>query len=89
MKYHCSRCGADIDGIIVKITTSYQVYKNTSEGLKEEYNNTSEATSEMLCPECFDKYCKCLDLLNKEYEGRYLTKMVEVVDDIQYDDHLS
>lgn len=85
MKCNCSRCGIELNGIMIKITTSYQVYKNTSEGLVEEYNNTSEATSEMLCPNCFDKYCNCLDTLNKDYEGRYVANMVEVVDDIQYD----
>lgn len=83
----CSRCGKTFDDFFVKVTTNYEIIKLEESGLQTMYNNISDATSEFLCKECFDKYCDCLDSLNAEYEGKYLANMVEIVDDIQYGDN--
>lgn len=86
MKYICSRCNKEIEDLMIKIETTYQVLKKADTGVLIPYNNLSEPTSELLCPECFDLYSKCMDQLNEEYEGSYIANMVEVIDDIQYGD---
>lgn len=86
-RVRCSRCGKTIEKTVIRLENTIQVYKISETGVMVPYNNLTEPTSELLCPECFEKYCKCIDELNKEYEGMYLADMVEVVDDIQYDDN--
>lgn len=86
-KVRCSRCCKSIEKTVIRLENTIQVYKISETGVMVPYNNLTEPTSELLCPECFEKYCKCIDELNKEYEGMYLADMVEVVDDIQYGDN--
>lgn len=85
-KVRCSRCGKVIDKTVIRLENTIQVYKISETGVMVPYNNLSEPTSEILCPECFDKYCQAIDRLNEEYSGMYLADMVEVMDDIQYGD---
>lgn len=81
----CSRCGQDLEDTLIKLENNITVYKISDTGVMIPYHNLEEPTSEFLCPECFEKYCDCLDELNKEYDGRYLVNLVEVIDDVQYD----
>ena len=81
MKITCSKCGKNIESIVIKVTAHYEILKNTDAGLLSEYNNVSEATSEILCEECFDKYCDCMESLNDCCCNLDFT---EIVDDVQY-----
>ena len=85
MKLRCSRCGEMINGVYIQIMTHYQIKELTEEGNILPYPNATEPTSEMLCPNCFNKYAEVIDSLNQEYQNIYMSNMVEVVDDIQYD----
>lgn len=82
MNFICSRCGKPIRDITIKITSHYEILKNTEVGTVSEFNNVSEVTSEYLCGDCFDKYCECLDSLNTCPAPVELA--TEIVDDVQY-----
>lgn len=86
MAIRCSRCARTIGDALIRVENSIQVFKVSDTGVLVPYSNLSEPTSELLCPECFEKYAQCLDELNKEYNGAYIADMVEVIDDIQYGD---
>ena len=86
MKLRCSRCGKELKGAFIQIKTEYQLKEISEEGMIMAYPNASEPTSEMLCPDCFNKYAEVIDSLNQEYQNIYMSNMVEVIDDIQYDD---
>lgn len=85
MIIRCSRCGREIDNLIIKISTKYEILKNTDQGLISEYNNISEPTSEILCEKCFNMYCDCIDALNTTVENP-LSDYTTIVDDVQYGD---
>lgn len=82
MNFVCSRCGKPIKDITIKITSHYEIIKNTEYGTFSEFNNLSDATSEYLCEECFDKYCECINTLNTLPSPVDLA--TEIVDDVQY-----
>lgn len=85
MEIRCSRCNSKITDLVFRVDLKIIPSQITKEGLLRPFPNTGEGTSEMLCKECFEKYCDCLDALNKTYEEDYLANMVEIIDDIQYD----
>lgn len=85
-RIRCSRCGNVIEKTVIRLENTIQVYKISETGVMVPFNNLAEPTSEILCPKCFDKYCKAIGTLNEEYNGMYLADMVEVMDDIQYGD---
>lgn len=80
----CSRCGKEITDMYVRINTSFEVIKITEEGCHTPYSNLSEPTSEILCQDCFNDYCECLDSLNKMNDGVLVADMIQVIDDVQY-----
>lgn len=85
MHYRCSRCGRQIEDLTIKITTHYEILKNTEEGSFSEFNNINEATSEYLCEDCFNLYCDCLNKMNENI----ITPVdiaTEIVDDVVYGD---
>ena len=83
----CSRCGKVIDDVAIKIATSYHPYQISSQGVLIPLNNFIESTSEFLCADCFEKYSKCIESLNEEFEGRYFASMVDIVEDVCYDEN--
>lgn len=83
-KMICSRCGKEIKDIYTKISTGFEVVSLTEEGCSVRYSNISEPTSEILCSDCFNEYCECIDSLNKKNNGLLIVDMVEVIDDVQY-----
>lgn len=85
MVIRCSRCGKEINNLLIRVETKFIPSKVSDTGLLEPVANLSEGTSELLCEECFNKYCDCIDSLNVELDDEYLSNMVEVIDDIQYD----
>ena len=82
----CSRCNRKIEDLVIDINQKVNVYKITEEGLYSPVGNISEETHEYLCPECFEKYAKCINQLNEDFNGKYLADFVEIVDDVQYGD---
>lgn len=80
----CSRCGKELTDMYVRINTSFEVVKITEEGCHTPYSNLSEPTSEILCQDCFNDYCECLDSLNKMNDGVLVADMIQVIDDVQY-----
>lgn len=85
MKLRCSRCGKRLEGAFAQITTQYQFKEISEEGIILSYPNAAEPTSEMVCEECFNRYAEAIDALNQETQNIYMSNMVEVIDDIQYD----
>ena len=83
MTFVCSRCGRLIPSIIIKITTHYEILKNTEQGTLSEFNNVSDATSEYLCGDCFDRYCECINSLNTIPAP--VDMATEIVDNVQYE----
>jgi len=69
MAIRCSRCARTIGDALIRVENSTQVFKVSDTGVLVPYSNLSEPTSELLCPECFEKYAQCLDELNREYNG--------------------
>lgn len=80
----CSRCGRELDKMYIKITTSFEVVSITEEGCSVPYENVAEPTSEFLCLDCFNEYCDLIENLNKSNDGKLITDMVQVVDEVQY-----
>ena len=80
----CSRCNKKIDDIVVKIKQEVTLYKVTEDGLYTPFGNVSEPTYEYLCPDCLEKYAEVMNLMNEDFNGKYLADMVEVIDDVQY-----
>ena len=84
MDWCCSRCGKELKDYIVKVTTSFEIFKVTDNGVFVPFNNVSDPTSEYLCADCFDEYSKCIDRLNHINGGLYTQDVTKIVDDIQY-----
>lgn len=82
---NCSRCGKEITDLMVSIKQEVKILRKTKIGTFEPYGTVNGTTFEYVCPECFEKYSECLDKLNKDYNGKYLIDMIEVVDEVQYD----
>ena len=82
----CSRCGKEIDDLVVTVKQDIQILRKTENGLFENYGTVNGSAFEYLCPDCFDKYVEHLDSLNRDYNGKYLVDMVEIVDEVQYGD---
>lgn len=89
MVIHCSRCGKTIKDMFVRIESSITVSTVTPDGRIENCNNMKDSTAELLCEDCFNKYCDCLNQLNNSYDNSALNTIVEVVDDIQYGTRIS
>ena len=87
MKIRCSRCGKVIeDNVVIRLESSVTICELTQSGLNTPYTNFQDPTSEMICKECFNEYCACLNQLNENVQAKNLANMVEVIDDIQYED---
>nr|DAL61132.1 MAG TPA_asm: zinc-ribbon domain protein [Caudoviricetes sp.] len=84
MIVRCSRCGKIIENTFVRLESSIIVSNITPDGLIENCNNMKESTAELLCGNCFNDYCDCLNQLNEKYDKEALNVVVDIVDDIQY-----
>lgn len=84
MIVRCSRCGKIIENTFVRLESSIIVSNITPDGLIENCNNMKESTAELLCENCFNDYCDCLNQLNEKYDKEALNVVVDIVDDIQY-----
>lgn len=80
----CSRCGKVIKDTFIRLESSIIINRITSNGLIEPCNNMKDSTAELLCGDCFNDYCDCLNSLNSKYGESALNTVVEIVDDIQY-----
>ena len=84
MKLRCSRCGVPLNDMFFSVESRVRIVKINDMGVLENVDNTFESTKEHLCSNCFNKYADAMDVLNKEYEGKYPFNMVETVDYVQY-----
>lgn len=84
MAWRCSRCGKVLTDYIIKITTTFEVFKSAEEGIMVPFSNLSEPTSEMLCAQCFDDYAAVIDLLNRINNGKSAINPTEAVNMLQY-----
>ena len=84
MKLFCSRCYKPLDSIVFNVKSSVTLYDLREGNFLKSVENTSEATNEVLCQECFDKYADCLNELTKDVVREDIN-ISEIVDGIQYE----